>query len=43
MQLNMDDRGIVRASIAVTLFTSFCVIFCGLSCASEMPQPGNKY
>ena len=37
------DYGIVRASVAVTLFTVIGAIFCGLSYASEQPQPGNRY
>lgn len=33
----------VRASIAFTLFAVIGTVFCGLSYASEQPQPGNRY
>jgi len=36
-------QGIVRASVAFTLFTMIGAISCGPSYASEQPQPGNKY
>lgn len=41
--MNKFDYAIVRASIAFTLFTVIGAIFCGLSYASEQPQPGNRY
>jgi hypothetical protein len=41
--MNKLDYAIVRTSITFTLFTVIGAIFCGLSYASEQPQPGNKY
>jgi hypothetical protein len=41
--MNKLDYGIVRASIAFTLFIIIGAIFCGCSDASEQPQPGNRY
>lgn len=44
MNNNLYRGGIMRASIAVTLFTVIIsVIFYGLSFANEEPQPGNRY
>lgn len=41
--MNTIDNSTVRATIAFTLFTVISTIFCGLSYASEQPQPGNRY
>ncbi len=43
MQMKKFDYAIVRATIALTLFTVIGTIFCGLSYADEQPQPGNRY
>ena len=41
--MNKLDYAIVRATIVFMLFTVSSTIFCGLSYASEQPQPGNRY
>lgn len=41
--MNTLDYAIVRASIAFTLLAVIGTVFCGLSYASEQPQPGNRY
>lgn len=33
----------LRASAALALITTICIIFCGICYASEQPQAGNKY
>lgn len=43
MQINILNYPIVRAVIVFTLFTMISTIFCGISYASEQPQPGNRY
>jgi hypothetical protein len=43
MQMNMANYAIVRYIIAFTLFIVTNSIFCGISYASEQPQPGNRY
>ena len=43
MQMNKLYYVIVRAIIAFTLFSVSNAIFCGISYASEQPQPGNRY
>lgn len=41
--MNILNYAIVRAVIVFTLFTMSSTIFCGISYASEQPQPGNRY
>lgn len=41
--MNILNYAIVRAVIVFTLFTMSSTIFCGISYASELPQPGNRY
>jgi len=41
--MNKLDYLIVRAILAFTLFALGGTIFCGVSCASEQPQSGNRY
>jgi hypothetical protein len=43
MQMKKFDYATVRATIAFTLFIVSSTIFCGLSYASEQPQPGSRY
>ena len=43
MQMNKLHYGIVRSTIMFMLFTVTGTIFCGISYASEQPQPGNRY
>ena len=43
MQMKKFDYAIVRALIAFALFIVISIIFCGISSASEQPQPGNRY
>lgn len=39
----LNRAGIMRASVAFTLFAVIGAIFCGSSYASEEPQAGNRY
>jgi hypothetical protein len=43
MQMKKFDYAIARTLIAFVLFTVIVTMFCGVSCANERPQPGNRY
>ena len=43
MQMNKHEQLKMRAKIVFIVFTVSSTIFCGISYASDQPQPGNRY